>query len=383
MTPAARVAAAIGVLDQWLAEAPAEKALTSWARGARYAGSKDRAAVRDHVYDVLRQKGTCEALGGPDGRGLMLGLARLQGIDPSELFTGQGHGPAPLGDAELARPGGVAPDPWRDVPDWLHGALRDSLGENAGYVVAAMGERAPLYLRVNARKGTIDQVQERLLLDGITTEKCDFPLALMVTDGPRRLRQSRAYLAGLVEIQDLSVQMACAAVDWPARGRVLDYCAGGGGKALAIAAVSGAQVFVHDANAGRMADIPARAARAGVALPAAMPAQSQAPYDLVLCDVPCSGSGTWRRDPEARWRLTPDRLQTLGRLQREIVEQTQRLVVPGGRVVYMTCSLLGAENEAVVEAALSTPGWRRGLQRRFLPPEASDGFFLAELQRLA
>lgn len=380
MTPAARVAAAIEVLDRWLDGVPAEKALTGWARGARYAGSKDRAAVRDHVYDVLRRKGACAALGGVDGRGLMLGLLRLQGFDPATVFTGEGHAPVPLSDAERQAPD-ASPDVWRDVPDWLHQPLRESLGAGAPDIVGAMQTRAPLYLRVNARKASVNQAQERLLEDGIKTETCQAEMALKVTEGDRRLRQSSAYMDGSVEIQDLSVQLACAAVDWPQRGKVLDYCAGGGGKALAIAAVSDAHVFVHDANPSRMSDIPARAARAGVILTTISRPDDREPYDLVLCDVPCSGSGTWRRDPEAKWRLTPERLAELGQVQRQIVEQAQTLVRPGGRLVYMTCSLLDAENQAVVDAALSAPEWNMLTSSRFLPPEASDGFFLAVMRR--
>ncbi|TBX25602.1 RsmB/NOP family class I SAM-dependent RNA methyltransferase [Nioella sediminis] len=380
MTPAARVAAAIEVLDRWLDGVPAEKALTGWARGARYAGSKDRAAVRDHVYDVLRRKGACAALGGVDGRGLMLGLLRLQGVDPATVFTGEGHAPVPLSGAERQAPD-ASPDVWRDVPDWLNQPLRESLGAGAADIVGAMQTRAPLYLRVNARKASVNQAQERLLEDGIKTETCQAEMALKVTEGDRRLRQSSAYLDGSVEIQDLSVQLACAAVDWPQRGKVLDYCAGGGGKALAIAAVSDAQVFVHDANPSRMSDIPARAARAGVILTTISRPDDREPYDLVLCDVPCSGSGTWRRDPEAKWRLTPERLAELGQVQRQIVKQAQALVRPGGRLVYMTCSLLDAENQAVVDAALSAPDWNVLTSSRFLPPEASDGFFLAVLRR--
>lgn len=380
MTPAARVAAAIEVLDRWLDGVPAEKALTGWARGARYAGSKDRAAVRDHVYDVLRRKGACAALGGVDGRGLMLGLLRLQGVDPATVFTGEGHAPVPLSDAERQAPD-ASLDIWRDVPDWLHQPLRESLGARAADVIGALQKRAPLYLRVNARKASVNQAQERLLEDGIKTETCQAEMALKVTEGDRRLRQSSAYLDGLVEIQDLSVQLACAAVTWPQRGRVLDYCAGGGGKALAIAAVSDAQVFVHDANPSRMSDIPTRAARAGVILTTISRPDDCDPYDLVLCDVPCSGSGTWRRDPEAKWRLTPERLAELGQVQRQIVKQAQALVRPGGRLVYMTCSLLDAENQAVVDAALSAADWEMLTSARFLPPEASDGFFLAVLRR--
>ena len=380
MTPAARVAAAISVLDLWLAGTPAEKALTSWARGSRYAGSKDRAAVRDHVYDVLRRKGRCSALGGADGRGLLLGLMRLQGIDTAEIFTGEGYAPAPLTEAEAIVPVAPEANPWDDVPAWLHPALRESLGAEATEVLTSLQDRAPLFLRVNARKTDADKVQERLLLDGIKTLKTNCDGAFEVVEGSRRLRLSDAYADGLVEIQDLSVQMACAAVDWPRSGRVLDLCAGGGGKALAIAAVTDAQVFVHDILPTRMTDIPARATRAGVALPQVQP-DDHAPYDLVLCDVPCSGSGTWRRDPEAKWHLTPDKLAGLGRVQHQIIQQAQSLVAPRGRVVYMTCSLLQAENEAVLETALKAPGWSLLQQLRFLPPEASDGFYLAEIRR--
>ena len=382
MTPAARVAAAIGVLDEWLLGAPVEKALTAWARGARYAGSKDRASVRDHVYEVLRRKGQCEALGGLDGRGLLIGLIRLQGIDPAEIFTGVGHAPFALSGPEMTAPDAGMSDPWQNVPDWLHTGLRDSLGDAADAVMGAMQDRAPLYLRVNARKGAVEDVQDRLLADGISTEQSGCSGALKVVEGDRHVRLSSAFADGLVEIQDLSVQMACAAVNWPDSGSVLDYCAGGGGKALAIAAVSDATVFVHDAFPARMSDIPARSSRAGVTLHQTQP-EAKAPYDLVLCDVPCSGAGTWRRDPEAKWRLTPDRLTELGRIQRKIIQQSQSLVAPGGRLVYMTCSLLQSENEAVVESALAVPGWTLKQQRRFLPPEASDGFFLAELRAVS
>ncbi len=382
MTPAARVAAAIEVLDLWRDGTPAEKALTTWARGARYAGSKDRAAVRDHVYEALRQMGNAAALGGGDaGRALMLGLLRCQGIAPETVFTGDGHAPAPLSEAEKAV-SDIGPEPWRDIPGWLHGPLRESLGDQADSIVAAMDDRAPLYLRVNTRKGTVSEARKRLSSDGLKTEDLSSG-ALEVLEGRRRLRQAQAYLDGVVEIQDLSVQRACSAVTWPASGRILDYCAGGGGKTLAIADHSKAQLFAHDANPQRMTDLAERAARAGVrytALKTAEVARS-APYDLVLCDVPCSGSGTWRRDPEAKWRLTEDRLTELGRVQREILHKAQDLVGPGGRVVYMTCSLLNAENRSVVEEALNRPGWQLLQDRHFSPLTESDGFYLAEMQK--
>lgn len=383
MTPGARVAAAISVLEAWLDGAPVERALTNWARSARYAGSKDRAAVRDHVFDVLRRKGSCAALGGDSGRGLMIGLLRAQGADPESLFTGEGHAPAALSEAERA-PQAVPDDPWLDIPDWLRPVLERDLGPQAPGIIAAMRDRAPLYLRVNPRKASCELAEDRLSKDGLKTEKTVLETALKVVENPRRLQQGAAYAEGLVEIQDLSVQLACATVDWPRSGRILDYCAGGGGKTLAIAGVSDAALHAHDANPGRMTGLAERAARAGVRVRQVATAElaGEAPYDLVLCDVPCSGSGTWRRDPEAKWRLTPERLQDLGRIQREIVQQSQALVAPGGRLVYMTCSLLEDENEAVVRAAMERPGWELLQQRRFTPLEASDGFFLAEARRI-
>lgn len=376
MTPGARVAAAITVLDRWLAGQPAEQALTAWARGARYAGSGDRAAIRDHVYDVLRRLESCAALGGGrTGRALMIGLARLQGLRLADLFTG-GYAPEPLADGEAVAPG-AAPDPWCDIPAWLQPALRDALGDGADAAIAQMMQRAPLYLRVNARISTGMMVEERLLKGGIQVEKTSLDGALSVTEGARRLRQSQAYRDGLVEIQDLSAQQAVAAISWPATGAILDYCAGGGGKALAIAAITDAAIHVHDANPARMRDLAPRALRAGVAF---HPIDRARRYDAVLVDVPCSGSGTWRRDPEAKWRLTPDRLAELIGLQAGILAEARALVRPGGRLVYMTCSLLRAENEDQIATFCAAAGdWRLTRQARFLPPAGSDGFFLAEL----
>lgn len=381
MTPGARVAAAIGVLDAWLSGESVDRALTGWARGARYAGSTDRAAVRDYVFDALRRKGNCAAFGGETGRGLMLGHLRLQGETPEALFTGEGYAPAPLSASEQTPPA-VAHDPWRDVPDWLRPILRADLGVEADPIVEAMQRRAPLYLRVNVHKATVKMVEESLVKDGIETTKTDHDGALAVVGNARRLRQSTAYLTGLVEIQDLSVQIACAAVAWPPTGRILDFCAGGGGKTLAIADRSAAALFAHDAAPVRMSDLSARAARAGISctLLATDDLPRHAPFDAVLCDVPCSGSGTWRRDPEAKWRLTPDRLAELGQVQRRIVTEAARLVAPGGRLVYMTCSLLRAENEAVINDTLLARGWTLLQTRRATPLDASDGFFVAEMQ---
>ncbi len=171
-------------------------------------------------------------------------------------------------------------------------------------------------------------------------------------------------------------------VDWPG-GRILDYCAGGGGKALAIADACAAQVLAHDALPRRMADLPARAERAGVHIPilAASGLVSAGRFEAVLCDVPCSGSGTWRRDPEAKWRLNPTRLAELEQVQAAILDEAAPLLLPGGRIVYMTCSLFRGENEAQVDAFLMRhPGWRLDGAGIDTPLSASDGFFHAVLR---
>lgn len=384
MQHGARYAAAIEVLDAWLDGLPVEQALTRWSRGARYAGSKDRAAVRDHVYDVLRQKGVCEAAGAATGRGLILGLIRVQGGDLAEIFSGIGHAPAALSEAEIDA---VVPtvDPSLNVPEWTRPLLAERMKGALPELLEAIAHRAPLWVRVNLRRGTRDDAARALAEDGMTTRPHpDVVTALEVTEGARRLRQSAAFGAGLVEPQDLSVQWALSRINWPATGKVLDYCAGGGGKALAIADRTDAAVFAHDALPRRMADLEPRAERAGVRIVQLGTEQlaSSAPFDLVLTDVPCSGSGTWRRDPEAKWRLSPQALDSLIETQAGILDDAADLVGAEGRLVYMTCSLFEAENEAQIEGFLARhPDWQASSAHVFTPLTASDGFFAAELTR--
>ncbi len=390
MTPGARLSAAIAILDVWHRGSPAEQALTRWARGARYAGSKDRAAVRDIVFDVLREMGSAAAAGGgADGRALVLGLLLLRGGDPAALFTGQGHAPDPLSEDERARLEAPLPppDPVRDVPEWLRedigGRAPDAEGRTA--LFEALSTRAPVWLRVALRRGSRAVAQESLAAEGIETRadpRCD--TALEVVAGARALRRASAYLDGVVELQDLSPQRAVAAVTWPGEGTILDFCAGGGGKALAIADRTGARVLAHDVSRRRMSDLPGRAARAGVDIACLAPgtAGGRAPYDAVLVDVPCSGSGTWRRDPEAKWRLTPEGLDDLCRAQAGILDEAGKLAGPRGLLVYMTCSLLPRENEAQVAAFLArTRGWRLARSHTDTPLTASDGFYTAVLER--
>lgn len=382
MTPAARVQAAIEVLDRIAAGVPGEQALTNWARGARYAGSGDRAAVRDHVFDVLRTRRSCAALGGgAQGRALMLGRLRIEERDPAQVFTGEGHGPQPLSDAELAA--GAAPTTAEamDLPDWLVAPFQDSLGDQAADVAEALRHRAPVYLRVNALKSTLAQAQSALVEDGIGTAPHPLsPLALEVLENPRRINSSAAYRDGLVELQDVASQAVVDALPLRPGARVLDYCAGGGGKALAMAARTGGQVMAHDADPGRMRDLPGRARRAGAEI-VPVPAPTGR-YDLVLCDVPCSGSGAWRRAPEGKWALSPEKLASLQATQAEILDAVQDYVAPGGTLAYATCSVLGGENADQVAAFMTRhPAWRLTQQRQFLPSDGGDGFYVACMTR--
>jgi 16S rRNA (cytosine967-C5)-methyltransferase len=385
MTPGARIAAAAQVLDRVLAGSPAESALIAWARGSRYAGSGDRAAVRDLVFDALRRRRTAARAGGAEsGRGLMLGLLRLTGQDPGALMTGQGHDLPPPGAQETGLPAdGARAAEAADLPDWLWARLEADLGAQAADVAGALRERAPVFLRVNLRKGDRGAARAALAAEGVRAQAHpEVATALLVTDGARKVSATRAYLGGLVEVQDAASQAAVLALPLRDGMAVLDYCAGGGGKALAMAALADLRLTAHDSAPARMRDLAPRAARAGVAIAQAptdrLPARG---FDLVLVDAPCSGSGTWRRSPDAKWRLTPEGLAGLLATQAAILRHARELVRPGGVLAYATCSILREENDAQVAAFLAeTPGWTQRPGVRMLPGQMGDGFYLAIMQ---
>lgn len=385
MTPGARVAAAIEVLDAMRAGTPAEKALLGWARGHRFAGSKDRAAIRDHVFDALRCRRSYAALGGGDsGRALMLGALHARGEDPATLFDGAGHAPPPPGPDE-SRPG-TLDDPLAalDCPDWLADDLQASLGADFAPVMRRLQERAPVFLRVNLLRTDPAGARAALAEEGIGTRPGPLSdTALEVTEKPRAVARSAAYRDGLVELQDAASQAIVDRLPLPGAGRILDYCAGGGGKSLAMAArAPGADLHAHDIDAGRMSDLPARAARAGCTVTLHHGGSVPGAFDLVLADAPCSGSGAWRRSPEGKWSLNANRLHDLLSMQDEVLDAAVAQVAPGGRLAYATCSLLQAENRDRVEAFLARhPGWRLTDELRLTPLDGGDGFYLACLDR--
>lgn len=379
MTPAARIAAAIDILDAVLAGQPAEAALINWGRASRFAGSKDRAAVRDHVYDGLRRRRSASALGGAEtGRGIMLGVLRAQGADIETIFTGQGHAPAVLSPADTGRdPLGAEAVDW---PEWLWPHLVAGWGEDAAAIAAAQQDRAPVFVRVNIARTTREAVVASLADEGIAAVPHPVATALKITDNARKLQTSIAYDAGWIEMQDASSQAAIAALDVTKGQTVLDYCAGGGGKSLALAAL-GARVTAHDADPRRMKDIEPRAQRAKTRIEILSKVPGGRLFDLVFCDAPCSGSGTWRRTPDAKWKFDAKRLSDLTAIQGQILDDVVGSVAIGGRLAYATCSVLSQENQQVVEGFVARhSGWSVVKTLSLRPGEDGDGFYLAILE---
>lgn len=387
MTPAARVQTAIELLDVVIAAArakgaPADRILADWFKANRFAGSKDRRAIRELVFAAIRACGPV-----PDtGRAAMLRLAEVDtSIVP--LFDGSNYGAAPVAEGEAVAEGGVA-------PAWL--ADRLAASDIAGQEAEALLGRAPLDLRVNSLK--TDRATLKL------------PEAAQPTDAPHGLRlapgtpveQWDAYRDGLIEVQDTGSQIACLAVAAQPGETVIDLCAGGGGKTLALAASMDnlGRLIASDTDRNRLSRLMPRAERAGATNIEARLLNPQreadaledllGTTDAVLVDAPCSGTGTWRRNPEARWRLDEAELDRLVKIQAYLLDLAAKLVRPGGRVIYVTCSLLDEEGAGQFDGFLSRhPGWQpaamdlpaglaRGKGTRLTPfHDGTDGFFIA------
>ncbi|WP_424940046.1 RsmB/NOP family class I SAM-dependent RNA methyltransferase [Aliiroseovarius sp. S253] len=383
MTPGARVAAAIEVLDSYLSGTPVEQALTGWARGHRFAGSKDRAAIRDHVFDAVRRLSSSQALGGgTDGRAVMLGLLRGQGLDPAELFTGEGHAPAVLNDVETVISTEMTRAQSLDCPDWLMPAFDESLGKDTDAVLDSLRHRAPVFVRVNLARCDRDDAAAILAEDGVETKPSKLAVtALEVLINPRKIKNSRAFLEGFVELQDAASQAVIESLSIQPGMRVLDYCAGGGGKALAMAA-QGADVTAHDLSWERMKDIPLRAERACVSIKRVRHGNLKelGGFDLVLADAPCSGSGSWRRAPHGKWLLNAEKLAKIHAAQMDILSAMPAFLNAGGRMAYATCSVLRSENRDQVQRFLDNhPDFQLTTEHQFTPLDGGDGFYLAQM----
>lgn len=379
MTPAAHISAAIEIFgDLAQRRRPIADALRDWGASHRFAGSKDRAAIASLVFDALRKSASAQWIMGADTpRATMLGALReARGLDAaaiSALCSGEGHAPRPLSDEERGRLETAtldgAPDHVRgDYPEWLADRFAAAFGDRAPAEGAALAARAPVDLRVNILKASREQAAAKLSHLNPTPTPLS-PIGLRIEAGQGRgpaLAAETAYVKGLVEPQDEASQLAallCAAAPGE---QVLDLCAGGGGKALALAGQmhNRGQLYAYDADGRRLMPIHERLERAGarniqVRQPrgkADVLADIEGRCDLVLIDAPCTGAGTWRRHPDAKWRLAPGALELRLKEQAALLEQAVRFVKPGGRLAYVTCSLLRDENEDQLAAFLAEHG---------------------------
>ncbi|MEK6217020.1 MAG: RsmB/NOP family class I SAM-dependent RNA methyltransferase, partial [Boseongicola sp.] len=321
---------------------------------------------------------------GQDGRAVMLGRCRAQSLDPDEIFTGLGYAPAVLSDLERNAPPPLSEAPLAvrcDVPDWVLPLIEQSLGGDVEKILARMRERAPVFLRANTLKCSRDEAVTRLTSEGFDVRPHILAnTAIVVAGNARTLAVAGSLRDGLVEFQDVSSQ---AVIDRLAAflpdANVLDFCAGGGGKALAMAAHNPAQIVAHDINSARMGDIEPRAARAGANI--ATTTKPEGVFDLVVCDAPCSGSGAWRRQPDAKWRFDLARLDELTTTQSKILLAAKEFVRPCGHMAYITCSFFNRENDDRVSQFLSdNVDWVLIDRLQLTPLDAGDGFFLAVLK---
>ena len=389
MTPAARVQAAIEVLDEVIVSArddgpPADTIVSRYFKTRRYAGSKDRRAVRELVFRAVRAVGERPGT----GRAAMLALVQQ---DPAlaDLF-GVVRGPEPLVEDEAAAEGGL-------LPGWLQNELSPLVSSEEW---PALLERAPLDIRVNAARASRDDILAQF--DGAEPTRLS-PWGIRLAS-ETRLDEHPAFLEGLIEVQDEGSQLIAFACDPKATAKILDLCAGAGGKALALAAAEPrAAILATDTNRARLQNLAPRAERAGAQIEVRLlnPNEELAQLsdwagkaDVVLVDAPCSGSGTWRRNPEGRWRLTPDRLDRVAALQSRLLDIASELVSPGGAIVYAVCSLLSREGAGQIQDFLSrrsswmpdeTPiaaGRLDGVGKLLTPAhDGTDGFFVARVVR--
>jgi 16S rRNA (cytosine967-C5)-methyltransferase len=440
MTPGARFQAAIELLQAIDSDpAPADAVADRYFRARRYAGSKDRRAVIDRVFAALRRRAQLDwwiARLAPslplDARSRMLAAAPLLQHEPppavDELCSGEGHSPPQLNEAErflLQAIAGKQPNDSDmpaavrlECPLWLEPSLHRAWGSHWEAELEALNGLAPVDLRVNCRKTTRHAARQALTDAGIEAQATLLSPVGLRLGGRVNLNNVPAYSDGLVEVQDEGSQLAAILVDARPGMAVADLCAGGGGKTLVLAEAmnlhpgDGARLAACDAVADRLKDLPVRLRRGGFEGVEIQPLgnrdrdwfnRNADKFDRVLIDVPCSGSGTWRRNPQARWRLTAADLAAYNKTQTVLLDVAARLVKPEGRLVYVTCSILREENEDRIEAFLTAnpafatlPAqdvWRSVLATacpvpgpliRFSPAACgTDGFFVAVLERRA
>lgn len=427
-----RITAAIEILTA-IAEnhRPAKHALSDWGRANRYAGSKDRAAIGNLVYDCLRNRSAlCHRMNDESPRALALAaVTRLWGEHPEALaasFREDRFAPAPITEAELKQLAqeGAAPPPEdiaANMPGWLFKSMEENFGPETAAEGAALAARAPLDIRTNTGKATREKLAKALArykpeATAFAPTGLRIPAATKGDKAPN-IEAEAAHGKGWFEIQDEGSQIASLLTGAKPGDQVLDYCAGAGGKTLALSAQMNntGQIHAYDNDKHRLRPIFERLKRAGCRNVQTIDAGNEAALgplegtmDVVLVDAPCTGSGTWRRHPDAKWRLSEEALATRLSEQRGVLTKAAPYVKPGGRLVYVTCSLLPAENQHQISefikqnSAFSLLPFSRiwAAQGENAPPLTSadgaeatltltprchntDGFFIAILQKSA
>ncbi len=351
-------------------------ALSDWGKAHRFAGSGDRAAIGNIVYDVLRRRLSLAAQMGSDGaRALVLAAAgRALALSPEAIDAdadGSPHALAPLTDEERAGLSRTVDDAASahvraDVPEWLWPSFVRVFGDRAVAQGQGMNRRAPVDLRVNAMKATREKTLKALAeYNAAETKYAPLGVRIPAPVGAGRtpnVEADAAHGKGWFEVQDEGSQIAAALVCAGPKLQIMDLCAGAGGKTLALAAAmqNTGQIYAYDSDKGQLRPIFERLKRAGVRNAQVMNAgnlvelKALGPrFDVVLVDAPCTGSGTWRRRPDAKWRITPENLEQRLADQREVLRLARGLVKPSGRLIYVTCSVLPEENIDQVTAFLA------------------------------
>jgi 16S rRNA (cytosine967-C5)-methyltransferase len=382
MTPAARLSAAIELIETIDSNrVPAAGALKEWGTAHRFAGSGDRAAIAGLVWDVLRRRASSAWIMGEDSaRARLLGMLKLErGLNADAiavLCDGSRFAPSPLSDAERnalssnTLDGAPAPIAG-DYPEWLDPYLEQVFGENRVLEAAAMASRAPLDLRVNTLKAKREKVQASTAHLGTTPTKWSpNGLRIDISADARNpgIQAEEAFIKGQIEVQDEGSQLAALLSAAKPGEQVIDLCAGAGGKTLALAAMmqGKGRLIATDSDKRQLAPIHERLSRAGVhncdvRTPKGegeILSDIKASADLVMIDAPCTGTGTWRRNPDAKWRIRPGALEVRLKTQAEVLDRASHLVKPGGRIAYVTCSVLDAENGEQIRGFLARhPGF--------------------------
>ncbi|GJM02716.1 MAG: MFS transporter [Rhodomicrobium sp.] len=445
-----RLAAAIEVLTEIeQRHQPAKRALSEWGRSNRFAGSSDRAAIGNLVYDCLRNKASlAHAMGlsleaaepGTDDEAsqttatpraiALAAITALWGEDPKELaetFATDRFAPAPISEAELGQLQNLsshleteAPAEVKaNMPLWLCEAMSESFGERMAEEAKALASRAPIDIRVNSLKASPEKLQKALAkYNPESTALAPNCLRIAPVTGPKKapnIEAEAAHGKGWFEIQDEGSQIAALLTGAKPGLQILDYCAGSGGKTLALSALTEnkGQIHAYDSDKHRLRPIFERLKRAGCRNVQTVDAGDVAQLeplkqnmDITLVDAPCTGTGTWRRHPDAKWRLSQAALETRLNEQQDVLKQASAFVKPGGRLVYVTCSLLPAENNNQIKAFLEQNSNFKPVNYKEIwtqtiggePPESADGddtyltltpathgtdgFFIAVLQRV-